>query len=164
MTQEDRFLRALEENEDDNTTRFIYADWLEEHDDIEEADRQRQWPAAKQWLLRLCEEDVSYYGSGPFRLSYADLIAFGHRVVSERTSCTVIRLRDDDLDAVGKALPGDRREFFRNWSIVTGVALPADLEDKSFYWECCPYARFRIAMNGETEDVTGGASDDPSEE
>jgi uncharacterized protein (TIGR02996 family) len=156
VTDRDLFLRALAEDEDDTTTRLVYADWLEEHDEYEEADRQRKWPAAKQWLLRLCKEEVSYYGSAPFTIPYEGLIAFGHRVVTEKKSSPVIHLRDDAVDEIGRALPGDRREFFRNWSIVTGIPLPADLEDKSFYWECCPAARFRIAMNGETEAVMGG--------
>lgn len=45
------FLDALAENEDDTTTRLVYADWLEDLGEHEEADRQRRWPAAKARLV-----------------------------------------------------------------------------------------------------------------
>lgn len=50
MNDREAFLKALSENEDDTQTRLVYADWLEENGEAEEADRQRQWVAAKQWL------------------------------------------------------------------------------------------------------------------
>src|SRR5205814_1124014 len=53
MNQRNAFLKALAKNEDDTATRLVYADWLDEHGEHEEADRQRKWPAAKEWLVRL---------------------------------------------------------------------------------------------------------------
>lgn len=34
MTQEEAFMRAIVQNPDDNTQRLIYADWLDEHNDL----------------------------------------------------------------------------------------------------------------------------------
>src|SRR6188472_327361 len=56
MNLPDAFLKALADNEDDTTTRLVYADWLDEHGEHEEADRQRRWPAAKEWLVRFCRD------------------------------------------------------------------------------------------------------------
>jgi uncharacterized protein (TIGR02996 family) len=72
MSDRDAFLRALANDEDDTPTRLVYADWLEERGEHEEADRQRKWPAAKEWLVRLCKynnptEDDPKNGSSPTR-------------------------------------------------------------------------------------------------
>src|SRR5438270_247154 len=50
------FLKALKKNEDDVTTRMVYADWLDDRGEHEEADRQRKWPAAKEWLVRFARQ------------------------------------------------------------------------------------------------------------
>jgi uncharacterized protein (TIGR02996 family) len=57
MNDREAFLRALKKNEDDTATRIIFADWLDEHGEHEEADRQRQWPAAKGWLVQFCQDN-----------------------------------------------------------------------------------------------------------
>ena len=53
--QQQAFLDVLAANEDDNDTRLIYADWLEEHGQPSEADRQRHWAASKAWLVAFCK-------------------------------------------------------------------------------------------------------------
>ena len=55
MSERDAFLKLLAENEDDTTARLVYADWLDEQGEHEEADRQRKWPAAKEWLVKFCQ-------------------------------------------------------------------------------------------------------------
>ena len=62
MDQREAFLKALAENEDDTTTRLVYADWLDEQGEHEEADRQRKWPAAKEWLVRFCQGELALRG------------------------------------------------------------------------------------------------------
>ena len=52
MTEEWAFLKSILEQPDDDARKLVYADWLEDHGEHEEADRQRQWPAAKEWLVR----------------------------------------------------------------------------------------------------------------
>jgi uncharacterized protein (TIGR02996 family) len=55
------FLKALAQNEDDTTTRMVYADWLDDRGEHEESDRQRKWPAAKAWLVRFADEYSTDY-------------------------------------------------------------------------------------------------------
>lgn len=50
MNERADFLTALAGNEDDIPIRLLYADWLDDRGEHEEADRQRKWPAAKAWL------------------------------------------------------------------------------------------------------------------
>ncbi len=52
MTDRERFLKALAKNEDDTSTRLVFADWLDEHGEYDEANRQRAWPEAKAWLVK----------------------------------------------------------------------------------------------------------------
>ena len=57
MNERKAFLKLLAKNEDDTTTRLVYADWLDEHGEHEEADRQRKWPAAREWLVQFCKDN-----------------------------------------------------------------------------------------------------------
>ena len=66
--------------------RLVFADWLDENGEHEEADRQRKWPAAKAWLVRLCrghnppsEDDDD--DENPYVISYKKLIALGREAI-----------------------------------------------------------------------------------
>ena len=62
MNDRQVFLSALTENEDDATTRLVYADWLDDRGEHEEADRQRKWPAAKKWLQEFARTHPDFGG------------------------------------------------------------------------------------------------------
>ena len=62
MNEQEVFLKALADNEDDVTTRLVYADWLDDRGEHEEADRQRKWPAAKAWLKDFARNDQEFGG------------------------------------------------------------------------------------------------------
>jgi uncharacterized protein (TIGR02996 family) len=127
----DAFLKALAENEDDIATRLVYADWLDEQGEHEEADRQRKWPAAKQWLVRFCKESFGYY-----EIPYEQLIEFGCRVAKEGSTSKRVYM---DNEAMWNALRDKGLEYWKYWSIVTGQPLPPALENKGFHhWQCCP--------------------------
>lgn len=63
MNERSKFLKALKENEDDVGTRLVYADWLDERGEHEEADRQRKWPAAKEWLHEFARNSPHFGGT-----------------------------------------------------------------------------------------------------
>jgi uncharacterized protein (TIGR02996 family) len=124
----DVFLRALAENEDDIATRMIFSDWLDEQGEHEEAARQRNWPAAKAWLVQFAKD----YGTdtvAEVSLSYEDLISLG------------LLAREDGIGSVGDnqtlcdALRSRRVLFWKNWSIVTGITGPDD-EEYTPSWSC----------------------------
>jgi uncharacterized protein (TIGR02996 family) len=81
------FLKALAENEDDATTRLVYADWLDEQGEHEEADRQRKWPAAKEWFVQLCRDhpsDMDFLeDSDELAISYETLLKLGQQAIDE---------------------------------------------------------------------------------
>jgi len=138
------FLDALAQNEDDTPTRMIYADWLEEHGEYEEADRQRQWPAAKAWLVGFCQqynptdemiaEDPSYKEDVT---SYASLIECGRQALKEESDGQYYLNCGRNEDMCDDLRNSHSREFWRNWSVVTGVPLPENLEDRVHFHCAC---------------------------
>jgi uncharacterized protein (TIGR02996 family) len=133
MSGPDRFLKRLATNPDDTTTRLVYADWLDEHGEHEEADRQRKWPAAREWLVRLCRETSQHEYR---QTSYEELIEFGNKAVQEANTTKSVHLNNE---SIWDALKSNSQEFWKNWSIVTGSPVPPEFENKGFYhWQCCP--------------------------
>lgn len=139
MNLRDAFLTALAENEDDTTTRLIYADWLDEHGEHEEADRQRKWPASKEWLVNFCRDhNPPPDDEDPYLqvLSYADLIELGRAAVEEADEEEFGFHCGNNMDMCD-ALRANSQEFWKNWSIVTGIPLPADVEGRSYFRCAC---------------------------
>lgn len=120
MNLPDVFLKALEENEDDLTTRLVYSDWLEEQGEYEEADRQRRWPGAKAWLKQFAENDPHFRGYGdeeedPRYSPYAKLLYFLTRHVEGEHYLYF------DTPYGFKAYSD---ELWMNFTIVTGLQPP----------------------------------------
>lgn len=131
MNERDAFLKHLARHEDDATARLAFIDWLDEHGEHEEADRHRNWPAAKQWLVRLCQANnpPSEEALDEWFISYETLLELGHDGVGGTGewygfSCGSNMSMCDALRANSEA-------FWKNWSVVTGVPLPPDIATKS---------------------------------
>jgi uncharacterized protein (TIGR02996 family) len=136
MSERAAFFRALAADEDDAATRLVYSDWLEENGEPEEADRQRRWPAAKAWLVALAREN-NPYPEEETSIDYEDLIERGRDAVAalddmDDTGDTGFDARTRTLFmscgnnmSMCDALRKHREEFWRNWSIVTGIPVPA---------------------------------------
>lgn len=122
MNDGSQFLKALQDNEDDVAVRLAYADWLEDQGQHEEADRQRKWPAAKEWLREFArnspdfgwadddqsEEDRMY-------TPYAMLMYFLERHVDGR----FFLYFDTPYDFNSYS-----EELWKNFEIVTGLEAP----------------------------------------
>lgn len=131
MNEGDAFLKALEENEDDIPTRLVYADWLDDQGEHEEADRQRKWPAAKAWLREFCgeeDDDAEEYYIG------VNTLIREARSALEDGSLTVDCAANEDMC---DRLRQDCREFWQKVSIVTGLPLPEDYAEKSRFGCSC---------------------------
>lgn len=70
----EQFLALLQANEDDTLGRLMYADWLEEQGEHEEAERQRKWPAAKATLMALAKSTFGW--DDPEDQAYQDAEAY----------------------------------------------------------------------------------------
>lgn len=142
------FLRALKANEDDHATRLVFADWLDDHDQPEEADRMRRWRASRDWLTDWVRS-INYgkweydEGSGDYLLD-----ADGSRVPAKKDNLGDPHTLADAIEAGHAAVRGDSycwgsdagqdfffdgqddgrvAEWWHHWSTVTGAKVP-DLE------------------------------------
>ena len=123
-------LAILQDDEDDTKTRSVYSDWLNEQGRHEEAERQRNWPDAKQWLKNVCSLSTWGPPDGYWKLSYEHLL----QAAKEGLECKYVdcvadmnlcdRLREDPVT------------FWMNWSIVTGIRLPEGFEPKNAPFSC----------------------------
>ena len=57
---QEAFLDAIEREPNNYSHRYIYADWLDEQGDHEEADRQRKFEAAEKWLREFAMKDDEF--------------------------------------------------------------------------------------------------------
>lgn len=123
MIDRQMFLKALSDNEDDTSTRLVYADWLEERGEHEEADRQRRWPAAKQWLLEFArghfgwgrDAEESKDEADRMYTPYAMLMYFLEcHVTGDRVLYFYMPYKFDDYS----------EELWKNFEIVSGRPAP----------------------------------------
>ena len=54
------FLNAIDREPENYSHRYIYADWLDEQGDHEEADRQRKYESAEKWLKDFAKKDPEF--------------------------------------------------------------------------------------------------------
>jgi uncharacterized protein (TIGR02996 family) len=139
------FITALEENEDDEATRLIYADWLEEQGQYEEAQRQRKWTAAKAWIAKLLKDCRGDFEEDDDPDAWCPIPSF-QRICRMAQDALAEMERDGDdrvvmelgaNDRLTETLREQRHGFWANWSIVTGVPLPEGLADRSFFGCSC---------------------------
>jgi uncharacterized protein (TIGR02996 family) len=110
MNDREAFLAALAANEDDVTTRMVYADWLDEHDEPEEADRMRKWPAAKAWLINYAA------GVSPYDADYGNVHAY--EKFMENVNEGTIFYHGSDCHSASEVEHAD--ELYANLTILTG--------------------------------------------
>jgi uncharacterized protein (TIGR02996 family) len=138
MNLRDSFHKALAENEDDTTTRLVYADWLDEQGEHEEADRQRKWPAAKEWLVQFCEDNnPDPDDDWEWSISYQTLLELARDAIAGAGKEKWIEFSCGNNQTMCEALREDSHEFWQNWSIVTGIPLPPDVEERSSFSCAC---------------------------
>jgi uncharacterized protein (TIGR02996 family) len=146
VNEKNAFLKLLAENEDDITTRLVYADWLDEHGEHEEADRQRKWPAAKEWLVKFCRDnnpDPAANSETRF-IPYEDLMNLGWNITSRAKEHTGFASDDEMVsffcfnnEEMCFALRTRITEFLANWSVVEGISVPANAEEKVHFSCAC---------------------------
>lgn len=151
LNNEAAFLAALEANEDDEPTRRIFADWLEEHGRYEEAQRQRQWTGAKAWLVRLLDENAGDFVEddaeeldeeelydqvySPTFHEFCELAKEAlEQSAGHEEECVIPCYNNSGL---AEALQDEAAQFWRNWSIVTGIEVPADLVERTYFGCAC---------------------------
>jgi uncharacterized protein (TIGR02996 family) len=132
VSEREAFLRALAENENDTTARLVYADWLDEHGEYEEADLQRRWVAAREWLVKFCDDN-----NPP--ADWHDDAYVPFEKLMELARATIETDNGEDLwraclnnDALCTAIRDNAETFWKHAALITGaVPLPYDYDDGS---------------------------------
>ncbi len=137
MNERETFITALQKNEDDVATRLVYADWLDEHGEHEEADRQRKWPAAKTWLKEMHSIPWGHPDDETHYLSYEEMIETGREAILEEGVSERLYFGCGNDEDLCNKLRGNHEEFWKNWSIVTGIPLPEGIISRVWYGCAC---------------------------
>ena len=76
MTEQQAFLAAIKAEPENYLHRYVYADWLDEHDMPEEANRQRAFEAADRWLREFHAAEIESRDpdGDPDNISYAAML------------------------------------------------------------------------------------------
>lgn len=124
-------LTMLVADEDDKETRMILADLLEEMGEDDEAARHRAWNDSKQWMNKLVEEhaDSEYHD----HFSVKDLLS----MIGDVEPGEEIYVGMGDMEGLMYQIYGVHEDFWKHWSILTGVALSREqIEGARFKCAC----------------------------
>lgn len=134
-SDEQAFLNLIEANPDDRAPRLVYADYLDEHDRPEEANRQRQWHDSREWLkdyaVRLSPYEtngLTDWKTGKTLIGYPALGRDGaYEAMMERVEDDAeVFASGSDLHSLDELRDAD--EFFKHLAIVLGRAVnPSEL-------------------------------------
>jgi uncharacterized protein (TIGR02996 family) len=130
MDEREQFLAAITSSPKDYTKRLIFADWLDDHGEHEEAERQRKYQAAFEWIR-----------------DFADKIDQGHTFLLEQAERRFDPnwSIDDKYDyyfnmgeneGYKRATTAEWEEFWSNYEIVTGKKVPMDGRDSGPSFTC----------------------------
>ncbi len=142
MTEQESFELAIKKDRYDQTTRLVFADWLEENGLDDEALIQRSWTREKQesedWLRDYAEDirNTNYYrGEGYYEsygrkeFSYEDLLAAARSHLETGEETAVLGLNGpDSRDTM--------EEFWQHYAIVTGTAVQEGYGNTFFACDC----------------------------
>ncbi len=143
------FLEAIEADRTNNVLRHVYADWLDERDNPDEANRQRMWCSAWKWMEEFAARCHSIEwgiqnvaGRGPNRepLTADEVILAGTRYVDyfETGGDSFIYFSSIDSEETEDLLhrPEVVGEFWHNYEIVTGRRIPAEYRGDGIILGC----------------------------
>lgn len=154
MNEQQEFLDYIAQHPEDSSARLVYADWLEEHDQLEEADRQRKYALAEKWLRKFakkCGETCTNYNEvwntyfESDQSQEAGEQASNAEQYQEITYEMVVQAGIDYIESDGnewftqygsegardQAYGKTLKEYWKNIEIVTGLKVPNKFQDES---------------------------------
>jgi uncharacterized protein (TIGR02996 family) len=151
LSDEGTFLAAIKVTPLDEAAHGAYADWLDEHDRPEEADRQRQWVKAFDFIKQFTREIHDGYEYDDDGERVPGSLKFDYRKVMDevewwRTCVTGEEQRYGLGRSIGFATdeapdmltdPATRKKFWECFYVLTGVQAPEELRNQKRYSCAC---------------------------
>lgn len=156
MSDREPFLKMIAENPLDETNRLVFADWLDEHDEPEEASRQRAWVKSFLFLRSFSRsyDDARYsgeedddgnsirYAEGDPRLEAACPVKV---VMDEIENWWVPNCKGEGgqpgfgTDEASERMsdPATRDSFFEALEVVTCYVAPEHVRTREYYSCAC---------------------------
>jgi uncharacterized protein (TIGR02996 family) len=163
MDEKKQFLAYIEEEPLDEERRLVYADWLEERGEDEEAERQRQWIGSHKWITDLCrrltkaeydkhmeyrntypddyEDDPAEYPED--HITYDELMTIANVAMGDTHPDPALQqwtspgqMNFWDKDGIMEEFQYYKQEFWSHWEIVTGRKGPESEDDIYFRCAC----------------------------
>lgn len=163
--EQEAFLRHIADNEEDESRRLIYADWLDENGMEDEATRQRKWKMARDWILSFAKRWNFFDCTGsegdfvvnwelpydhPDKYNTIPGVVIPDKEIISRIVAAANSIPNDDsewdgwegLTAMGIDLhgaeelrEGEEEKFWESLEIVTGTRYTENVR-KEFGWSC----------------------------
>ena len=137
--QRNAFEKALLETPLDSLTRGVYADWLEEQGLDDEAQRQRDWTPAYDFLKKFADPYALYVDEDtptPKGYVYADVMreieGWKEQIQREGNVIFGSNYCQDTLHD-----PEIKEKFWRAFEVITGVSPPLKLRQREWYGCAC---------------------------
>jgi len=134
VNEREKFINALQKNEDDTPVRLAFADWLDEQGEHEEADRHRKWPASKAWIIGFCEanqpdDELDDWEPWTYAIIMEHALEAAAGAAGSRSGGGCIDCgRNMEL-----RYSDEWPEFWKHWSIITGIVLRPEVLDNIHY-------------------------------
>lgn len=131
VSTEDAFKKALEKDAYDNTTRLVYADWLEENGRELEARRLREWtPQAQQMEDKKAEARawLEKYAAAAGR-TFDQVLMAANQYLDNR----VMQFNDFDHPDIF----AETEQFWTYFTLVTGRDVPDEVRGQHFFRCAC---------------------------
>lgn len=145
------FLKQIKENPYDEHLRKIFADWLEENGDDDEAQEQRrratvEWQQADKWMHEFaakCGETCTDYGydqdeSSWIPITYDNCIQAGYNYVKHGDY--LVQHGDDSARNLMSYEDNNKIKFWDNWRIITGEEVTDEELDGEYGRDTAPFS------------------------
>jgi len=135
VADEESFRRSIQADPEDDATRRVFADWLDERDRSEEAAAQRDWKESVGWLREFVAEDG--IGDGDeYEYTFAEFLDY----IKEQVKGGATQINFGPAEGIMYTLEEDdqaRRDFWRHFGVATGFVVPEDDQGKHTYSCAC---------------------------